>query len=116
MLDHLNNVFLEGVISYDPDIKENNGKRAMNFVLENDRQTSKGRETFKYHCVAWDKVVERWGDRMTKGSFVRITGHLQDSVRYTDELKVDDSTKESTVERSMLHYTKVCADHIEFDD
>lgn len=116
MLDHLNNVFLEGIISRDPDIKENNGKRAMNFILENDRETSKGRETFKYHCVAWDKVVDRWGHRMVQGAFIRITGHLQDSVQLTEQASVNEETKEVVIEKKPFHYIKVCADHVEFDD
>ena len=116
MLDHLNNVFLEGFIAYDPDIKENNGKRAMNFVVENDRSTSKGREVFKYHCVAWDKVVDRFGDRMVKGAFIRITGHLQDSVQLLEQASVNVDIKEIVIEKKPFHYVKVCADHVEFDD
>ena len=116
MLDHLNNVFLEGIISHDPDIKENNGKRAMNFVVENDRFTSKGRETFKYHCVAWDKVIDRFGAKMVQGAFIRITGHLQDSMQLIEQASVNADTKEIALEKFPFHFTKVCADHVEFDD
>jgi single-stranded DNA-binding protein len=116
MLDDLNNVFLEGMIVFAPEIKENNGKRAMNFVVENERHTSKGRESFKYNCVAWDKVIERVGDRMLPGALIRITGHLQDSVLQVDTASVNSETKEVMVEKRPFHHTKVCADYIEFND
>ena len=116
MMDDLNNVFLEGIIAHEPDIKEHNDKRAMNFIIENDRYTSKGRETFKYHCVAWDKVIDRFGARMVMGAFIRITGHLQDSVQLMEQATVNTITKEIVIEKRPFHYTKVCADHIEFDN
>jgi len=116
MMDNENFVKIEGYVAYDPEIKENNGKRAMNFVIENERRTRNGKEGFKYHCVAWEKVIDRSGDRIKQGEFVRITGHLQDSLMRFDSSKIDPDTKEILTEAKDFHYTKVCADFIEFDD
>ena len=71
----------------------------MNFIVENVRKD--GTQRFKYNIVAWNKTIEKFGDRLRVGGFVRITGHLQDSVKKVGDID--------------FHYSKTCADHIDFD-
>jgi hypothetical protein len=53
---------------------------------------------------------------MVARAFIRITGHLQDSVQLIEQASVNADTKEIVIERKPFHYIKVCADHVEFDD
>lgn len=98
-MDDMNLVLLEGnVISVDS-AKEIDGKSVMNFIVENVRKG--GTQRFRYNCVAWNKTIEKFGDRIKVGEFVRITGHLQDSVKKVGDID--------------FHYSKVCVDFIDFD-
>lgn len=98
-MDDLNFVLLEGCILFVQEVKDVNEKKVLNFVVENIRETKIGSQRFKYNCVAWDKIIEKFGNKIKEGEFVRITGHLQDSVLKT--------------ESSDFHYAKICVDHIE---
>ena len=101
-MDNINMVILEGRVLYTPELTENNGKKALNFLIENVR-SNKEREThFKYNCVAWGALAERIEHRVKEGVFLRITGHLQDNVVELADGKI-------------FHYSKTCVDYIEFD-
>lgn len=102
-MDDMNRVDLEGTIVFTPEIIEKDGKKAINFLVEN-RRTSRGESTrFNYNCVVWGFLADKVVDKLKKDIFVRITGHLQDNV-----LVLADGTR--------FHYNKVCADKIEFDE
>lgn len=101
-MDNQNVVFLEGTIVYTPEMVEKDGKKAVNFVVENFRTNQNGQSRFKYNCVAWGAIADRYIDRLKEGTFVRITGHLQDNVLELPEDKI-------------FHYSKTCANYIEFE-
>lgn len=99
--DDLNMVMLEGVVVDVQDEKDVDGKRVMNFIVENSRKG--GKQCHKYNCVMWNKSLEKFSYRIKKDAYVRITGHLQDSVK-----KFPDGGE--------FHYMKVCADFVESGD
>jgi single-stranded DNA-binding protein len=99
-MDHLNRVELEGYVVYAPDMNDNNGKKALNFLVENRRKGKNETTSFRYNCVAWGSIAERLEGKLEAGDFVRIFGHLQDNV-----LELPDGAR--------FHYSKTCVDHIE---
>ena len=103
MINQQNLVLLEGVVIRSPEVLETNGKKVMNFVVENTRFNIQGEDRHTYACVLWNHGVEKYGERLKEDSFVRITGHLQENVYALPDGK-------------MFKYNKVCADHIEFGD
>ena len=102
MLDDLNRVDLEGTVVFTPEIVENNGKKVVNFLIENVRKSRDKETRFKYNCVAWGAVAEKVIDRLKEGVFIRITGHLQDNTMLMPDEK-------------LFHYAKTCVDYIEFE-
>lgn len=102
-MDNMNRVDLEGTIVFTPEITEKDGKKAINFLVENERKSRTGVSRFKYNCVAWGSVAERIFTQMKEGVFVRIAGHLQDNVLVLPDGK-------------QFHYSKVCADRIDFSE
>lgn len=103
MISDQNRVELEGTVVYTPEVVETNGRRAMNFLIENHRITKGGETRFRYNCVAWGTMVDKVQDKLKEGVFVRVNGHLQDNV-----LELPDGR--------LFHYSKTCADYIEFDE
>jgi single-stranded DNA-binding protein len=102
MLDDMNLVILEGTVMFTPEIVENNGKKVINFLVENVRKSRDKETHFKYNCVVWGAVAERVVDRLKEGARVRINGHLQDNTMLMPDEK-------------MFHYSKTCVDYIEFE-
>jgi single-stranded DNA-binding protein len=103
MLNNMNRVDLEGYVVFTPEVVESNGKRAMNFLIENVRNHKTGETRFRYNCVVWGNQIDKVQDKLVEGAFVRIAGHLQDNT-----LELPDGRN--------FHYSKTCADYIEFDD
>ncbi len=107
-MNNYNSVLLEGTVLFTPEMKEHAGKHALNFVLENERTTKNGVEKFNYHCVMWDRTIERFGSAIQKGTFLRVSGHLQDSIMKIDSGKTENG--ESVMKD--FHYMKVCVDFV----
>lgn len=103
MISDLNRVDLEGTVMFTPEVVEKDDKKAINFLIENCREGKNGIMKFRYNCVVWGTSVEKVQDRLKEGAYVRIRGHLQDNTLDLPDGKV-------------FHYTKPCADYIEFLD
>ena len=97
-MDDQNFVMIEGVVTYMDSDKEVDGKHVLNFTIENSRRG--GTQRFRYNCVVWNKNIPRFEDKIQLGAFIRITGHLQDSVK-----RLEDGTE--------FRYCKICCDWID---
>lgn len=100
MINDDNEVRLEGIVFRTPEEFDTDGKKVMNFAIENTRYTANGVDRQLYNCVAWNKAVERFGGRIVEGARVRIKGHLQSNVYVLPDGKE-------------FKYTKVCVDFLE---
>ena len=86
-MDDLDMVLLTGTIVGNPDMQDNipNGRVALNFVVECQKTIQGKPMFFRHQITAWDKVVEKYKDKIVNGPFVRIEGHLQAStLNYID--------------------------------
>ena len=87
-MDDIDMVVVSGVVSCTPDYQDDigNGKKALNFVIDT-KKTIQGKAVyFKHQITAWDRIAEKYLDRIVDGAYVRVEGHLQSSVlKYTDE-------------------------------
>jgi len=106
-MDDLNLVLVEGVVvgnvvvSTAPD-----GKKAINFEVESKRtHVEKGDMYYRHQVVLWDKLVDKVGDKIVNGLFVRVRGHLQQGkFNYTDE----------GMQKSFA-FDKIAADFVEYE-
>lgn len=103
MLSNRNHVELEGYVVLAPEVMETEGKKVMNFVIENCHFSRMGEDRHMYNCVIWNTNVDKYAEKLKPGVFIRIDGHLQENTYMLPEEK-------------HFKYSKVCCDHIEFDE
>ena len=87
-MDDIDLVILTGVVVGNPDLQGDipNGRKALNFVVECQKTIQGKKMFFKHQITAWDKVVDKFQDKIVNGAFVRIEGHLQASqLNFLDE-------------------------------
>lgn len=84
----INQVFLSGNLTRDPEKRDVNGKSVVNFSIA----TNEGKDRVEFHnCVAWEKTADVIAQYCRKGNRVAVAGRLQ-----TRKWDKDGVTKYST--------------------
>jgi single-stranded DNA-binding protein len=103
MISDANDVCIEGVIVFDPDTKEFDGKKVINFVIESTYRSAYGAvDPQLYDIAVWNNTADKYEEKIKKDVFVRVKGHLQAGKYKTDE--------------KVIRTVKVCADNIQFEE
>jgi single-stranded DNA-binding protein len=104
MINNENEVRIEGYVFQTPEEYTAEGnKRVANFAIENQRYSEDKIDKQLYNCVIWNKQLDKYGDMIKEGNFVRIKGHLQ-----SNTLELADGKR--------FKYAKICVDHMEAEE
>jgi len=103
-IEDMNLVLLEGTVISTVNIQDDGNKKAINFALEVQKNSSTGApKFFKHNVVAFNTLVDRFRDVIKNGSYVRVRGHLIEA-----SLAVGEGEQ-----AKIVVFSKVCADFIE---
>lgn len=101
MIDHDNDVRLEGILIGNVYKSESNGKLAINFTIETTKYSGKDARCYPHTVVMFDPQASKVEHLLVNGAFVKARGHLLSQLvtildetgkpvsRYIDKVAID---------------------------
>jgi hypothetical protein len=83
-INPINIVLLEGTVIHASTIKENDGKKYQDIMIDVPRKHSGGISHYSHGAVASDNILNSYGE-FEVGDEIRIRGHLQESIYRIDD-------------------------------